>query len=107
MTSRCGGPLSGLEEQVRGAGASDAAGGLTMLFISLAFEVILTAILLVGANVCARVAANSAHRPELCVAALSACGLGLLSLQVVGPWVLAVQFLVLSAALLLWCVRPG
>jgi hypothetical protein len=71
-----------------------------MLYISLVFS----AVLLVGANSCARRVTESARHPELLVAALAGCWLGVIGLGVVGPWVLVVQGVLLSGAFVLWWV---
>jgi hypothetical protein len=79
---------------------------VTMLFISL----IMSAILLVGANVSAVWLAKSARGRGLLFGAFAACGVGMIGLPVIAglfiPTVVVVQFAILSAVLLLWWERP-
>jgi hypothetical protein len=69
-----------------------------MLYLSLVFS----AIFLVGANVSALRVAKSDRRPGRPVVVFFVCGLGLIGMQLIGLWVVAVQFLLLSVALFIW-----
>jgi hypothetical protein len=77
-----------------------------MLFISL----VMSAILLVGANVAAARLSKPSRMRGIMVAAFGVCGLGLIGLPVLAgllfPTVAVVQFAFLSALLLFWLERP-